>query len=273
DYYRWTQWIFLLLYERGLAYQALAPVNWCESCQTTLANEEVEAGACWRCHQPVRRRDLRQWFFRITDYAGELLAALDELDWPEHILAMQRHWIGRSDGVEFEMKVAPEASPSREAPDAQRFSVFTTRPDTVYGMTFAVLAPEHPLVPQITPPERQAEVTAYVERARRLTEIERLSAERSRDGVATGAYAINPVDGRHVPIYVADYVLMSYGTGAIMAVPAHDQRDYAFARKYGLPVVEVIRRAKPPGGRKRDRAYEGDGIMINSGPFDGQPSI
>jgi leucyl-tRNA synthetase len=190
-YYRWTQWIFLLLYRRGLAYQALAPVNWCETCQTTLANEEVEEGACWRCHQPVTRRDLRQWFFRITAYADELLAATDHLDWPEHILAMQRNWIGRSEGVEFEMAVADRPGLS--------FRVFTTRPDTVYGMTFAVLAPEHPLVDQITAPEQRAAVAAYVERARRTTDVERLSAERRRDGVPTGACAVNPVNGRPVP--------------------------------------------------------------------------
>jgi leucyl-tRNA synthetase len=260
-YYRWTQWIFLLLYRRGLAYQALAPVNWCETCQTTLANEEVEEGACWRCHQPVTRRDLKQWFFRITAYAGELLAETDHLDWPEHILAMQCNWIGRSEGVEFDMAVDGRPGLS--------FRVFTTRPDTVYGMTFAVLAPEHPLVDQITAPEQRAAVAAYVERTRRTTDVERLSAERRRDGVPTGAYAVNPVNGQPVPVFVADYVLPGYGTGAIMAVPAHDQRDLEFARQYGLPVVEVIR---PPEAQYADRAYEGAGTMVNSGPFDGQPS-
>ncbi|MFN2226124.1 MAG: leucine--tRNA ligase, partial [Anaerolineae bacterium] len=262
EYYRWTQWIFCLLYRRGLAYQALAPVNWCASCQTTLANEEVEAGTCWRCHRPVTRRDLQQWFFRITDYAGELLDETERLDWPEHILAMQRHWIGRSEGVEFRMQVAGQPETG--------FQVFTTRPDTVYGMTFAVLAPEHPLVGQITTAAQRAKVEAYVEGARHLTEIERLSTERVRDGVWTGAEAINPVNGRRVPIYVADYVLLGYGTGAIMAVPAHDQRDYEFAQRYGLPVVEVIRPADGPWDH--DSAYEGQGIMVNSGPFDGQAS-
>jgi leucyl-tRNA synthetase len=260
-YYRWTQWIFLLLYRRGLAYQALAPVNWCGTCQTTLANEEVEEGACWRCHQPVTRRDLKQWFFRITAYAEELLAETDHLDWPEHILAMQRNWIGRSEGVEFEMVVDGRPGLS--------FRVFTTRPDTVYGMTFAVLAPEHPLVDQITAPEQRAVVGDYVERTRRTTDVERLSAERRRDGVPTGASAVNPANGRPVPIFVADYVLPGYGTGAIMAVPAHDQRDWEFARQYGLPVVEVIR---PPNVQDSDRAYEGEGTMVNSAPFDGQPS-
>jgi leucyl-tRNA synthetase len=266
DYYRWTQWIFRLLYKRGLAYQALAPVNWCEHCQTTLANEEVEGGTCWRCHQPVTRRDLKQWFLRITAYAGELLAETDNLDWPEHILAMQRNWIGRSEGVEFGLAV--------DGQPGAGFRVFTTRPDTVYGMTFAVLAPEHPLVSRITSPEQQAVVEAYVARARHTPEIERQSTERTRNGVFTGAQAINPVNGRRVPIFVADYVLPGYGTGAIMAVPAHDQRDYEFAQKYGLPILEVIRPVSPAqagdaGGRS---AYEGPGIMIDSGPFDGQPS-
>jgi leucyl-tRNA synthetase len=262
EYYRWTQWIFGLLYRRGMAYQALSPVNWCASCQTTLANEEVESGTCWRCHQPVGRRDLNQWFLRITDYAEELLQDTDHLDWPEHILAMQRHWIGRSEGVEFEMQVV-----GRE--DAT-FRVFTTRPDTVYGMTFAVLAPEHPLVTRITTQAQMAEIEAYVDRARRLTEIERLSTERCPDGVWTGTYATNPVNSRQVPIYVADYVLMGYGTGAIMAVPAHDQRDYEFARRYGLPLVKVIQPVEGPWDQ--DAAYVGEGLMVNSAPFDGQPS-
>ena len=265
-YYRWTQWIFLLLYKRGLAYQAMAPVNWCDHCQTTLANEEVEQGTCWRCHGPVVRRDLRQWFFRITAYAEELLAETDHLNWPEHILAMQRHWIGRSQGVEFDMAIAGR--------DGSGFCVYTTRPDTVYGMTFAVLAPEHPLVEEITAPECRADVEAYRQRARRTTEIERLSTERERDGVFTGAYAINPVNGRRVPVFVGDYVLPGYGTGAIMAVPAHDQRDFDFARRYGLPVVQVVLPLACGEGRGEGAttAYEGEGIMANSGLFDGQPS-
>jgi leucyl-tRNA synthetase len=262
DYYRWTQWMFLLLYRRGLAYQDLAAVSWCETCQTTLANEEIEGGACWRCHKPVTQRDLKQWFFRITAYADELLTATDHLDWPEHILAMQRNWIGRSEGVEIKMAVVDHADAS--------FAVFTTRPDTVYGMTFAVLAPEHPLVNRITTPEQRAEVETYVRRARHTTEIERLSADRTHDGVFTGAYALNPVNGQPVPIFVADYVLLGYGTGAIMAVPAHDQRDFEFAQRYGLPVVQSIR---PPGGEDDwNCAYEGAGVMVNAGRFDGQLS-
>ena len=261
-YYRWTQWIFTLLYRRGLAYQALAPVNWCESCKTTLANEEVEGGACWRCHQPVTRRDLVQWFFRITNYADELLAETYHLDWPEHILAMQRNWIGRSEGVEFE--IAVDGNPDT------RFRVFTTRPDTVYGMTYVVLAPEHPLVRQITAAGQRAEVQAYTEHVRHRTEMERLSTEHVRDGVFTGAQALNPVNGQRVPIFVADYVLPGYGTGAIMGVPAHDQRDYEFAQAYGLTCVEVIRPVT--GSWTEERAFEGEGLMVNSGPFDGLPS-
>jgi leucyl-tRNA synthetase len=262
DYYRWTQWIFLLLCRRGLAYQAVAPVNWCQACQTTLANEEVEQGTCWRCHEPVIRRDLKQWFFRITAYASELLAETGNLDWPEHILTMQRNWIGRSEGIEFEMAVASQ-------PDAG-FRVFTTRPDTLYGMTFAVLAPEHPLVAQITVPAQRAEVEAYVASARQMTEIERLGSDRAPDGVFTGAYAINPASGERAPIFVAGYVLPGYGTGAIMAVPAHDARDLQFAQRYGLQVVPVIQPADAQ--RRPDQAYEGEGIMAHSGPFDGQPS-
>jgi leucyl-tRNA synthetase len=232
DYYKWTQWWFLQLYKRGLAYRANAPVNWCPRCRTVLANEEVEGGKCWRCGALVEKRDMPQWFFKITAYADRLLHDLDELDWPEGIKQMQRHWIGRSEGVEFEMAI-------QGRPDL-KFRVFTTRIDTVFGMTFAVLAPEHPLVDTITTPEQRATVEAYRERARRLDEATRLSTERERTGVFTGAYAVNPVNDEPVPIYVADYVLMTYGTGAIMAVPAHDERDYDFARKYGLPIRTVI---------------------------------
>ncbi|MFC2015998.1 leucine--tRNA ligase [Chloroflexota bacterium] len=262
-YYRWTQWIFLLLFERGLAYQALAPVTWCPTCQTTLANEEVEDGACWRCHEPVTHRDLKQWFLRITAYADELLDETNHLDWPEGILAMQRNWIGRSEGIEFEMHVADHPGAS--------FRVFTTRPDTVYGITFAVLAPEHPLVEHITSPGQRAEVRACAERACRLTEVERQSTERARDGVWTGAYATNPANREPVPVYVADYVLPGYGTGAIMAVPAHDQRDFEFAQRHGLPVAEVIRPLD--GDPIAGTAYEEPGIMVHSGPFDGQSSV
>ncbi|GBC91585.1 Leucine--tRNA ligase [bacterium HR15] len=274
EYYRWTQWWFLLLYKRGLAYRANALVNWCPSCKTVLANEEVEGGKCWRCATLVEKREMPQWFFKITEYADRLLYDLDALDWPEGIKQMQRHWIGRSEGVEFEMQIQGH-------PDL-KFRVFTTRIDTVFGMTFAVLAPEHPLVDEITTPEHRHEINAYREAARRLDERTRLAAERERTGVFTGAYAINPVNGEPVPIYVADYVLMTYGTGAIMAVPAHDERDYDFALKYGLPIKVVIvpEGASPApaawqggsGGEGIPPCYTGDGIMVNSGEFSGLPN-
>ncbi len=295
EYYKWTQWWFLQLYKRGLAYRANAPVNWCPRCRTVLANEEVEGGKCWRCGTPVEKQDMPQWFFKITAYADRLLNDLDELDWPEGIKQMQRNWIGRSEGVEFEMQVQGH-------PDL-KFRVFTTRIDTVFGMTFAVLAPEHPLVDAITTSEQRDTVNAYREHARRMDETTRQSTERERTGVFTGAYAINPVSGEAVPIYIADYVLMSYGTGAIMAVPAHDERDYDFAQKYGLPIKVVIapqsdltsptptplngegddpttaRNSIPSpftergwGGEGIPPCYTGDGIMVNSGEFSGLPN-
>lgn len=263
EYYKWTQWFFLQLYKHGLAYRQKAPVDWCPTCNTTLAREQVwgEDRHCERCGTPVIKKDLEQWMFRITKYAEELLN-FDGIDWPERVITMQRNWIGRSEGVEFTMQVADSD---------KSFRVFTTRPDTVYGMTFAVLAPEHPLVEEITTPEHRAEVEAYVFQARRQTEIERLSTEKERTGVFTGAYAINPMNGERVPIYIADYVLMTYGTGAIMAVPAHDERDFDFAKKYGLPIPVVI---APDGwdGSPLKEAYVGEGTMVNSGPFNGMRS-
>lgn len=262
DYYRWTQWIFLLLYKRGLAFRAASPVNWCQSCGTVLANEEVEAGLCWRCGTQAEKRNLPQWFFRITAYADRLMDDLDLIDWPESIKTMQRNWIGRSEGVEFDMRTDGHTESMR---------VFTTRVDTVFGMSFAVLAPEHPLVAEITTPDRRAEVEEYIRQAQRISEIERLSTERERTGVFTGAYAINPMNGENVPVYIADYVLLTYGTGAIMAVPAHDTRDFDFAKRYGLPITVVI---APPGwnGEPLDEAHTGEGTMVNSGAFDGLPS-
>jgi leucyl-tRNA synthetase len=261
DFYRWTQWFFLLLYRRGLAYRDVGRQWWCPGCKTVLADEQVESGrVCWRCHGPVYKRDLEQWYFRITAYADKLLAGLEGLDWPEHILAMQRHWIGRSEGVGFEMAVDGTGD---------RFTVYTTRPDTVYGMAFATLAPDHPLVERITTPERRAEVTAYCDEAAHRSELDRMQA--GRDGIFTGAYAVNPVNGAQVPIYVADYVLMSYGGGAIMAVPAHDERDFDFAARHGIPAPVVI---APPDwdGEPLTAAYTGSGCMVNSGPWDGLPS-
>ncbi len=236
DYYKWTQWFFLKLYEAGLAYRGEAPVNWCPKCQTVLANEQVVGeGTCERCDTPVVHRNLEQWFFRITKYADELLE-FDGIDWPERIKIMQRNWIGRSQGTEISFGL------DIPGVDEKEIRVFTTRADTTFGVTFMVLAPEHPLVARITSPEQKDAVEAYVAKARRLNEIERLSTEKEKDGVFTGAYCTNRLNGDKVPIWIADYVLASYGTGAVMAVPAHDERDFAFALKYGLPIIPVIDR-------------------------------
>ncbi len=264
EYYKWTQWFFLQFYKNGLAYRTKAPVDWCPTCNTTLAREQVwgEDRHCERCGTPVIKKDLNQWLFRITDYAEELLD-FSKIDWPERVVTMQTNWIGRSEGVEFEMKVKDSD---------KSFRVFTTRADTVYGITFAVLAPEHPLVDELTTPDRRAEVEAYKQKAARQSEIERLSAEKEKEGVFIGAYAINPMNGQAVPIFIGDYVLMAYGTGAIMGVPAHDERDFDFARRHGIPIPVVI---APPGwdGGELDEAYVGPGTMVNSGPFDGLPSF
>ncbi len=257
EYYRWDQWLFLQLFKRGLAYKKMARVNWCPRDQTVLANEQVVDGACERCGTIVERRDLEQWFFRITDYAERLLADLKQLDeWPDRVRVMQENWIGRSEGCRFRIEVADsEAS----------FEVFTTRPDTVFGMTFAVLAPEHPLVEQVAAAAKNAEdVRRYVERALRQSELERL-AEGEKSGVLLGVDAINPVNGKRVPIFVADYVLMGYGTGAIMGVPGQDQRDWDFAQRYGL---EIIRTVQPPAGWE-GTAYVGEGKVVNSDFLDG----
>jgi len=235
EYYKWTQWLFLKLYERGLAYRAEAEVNYCPTCETVLANEQAVGGRCERCNTPVEKKTLTQWFFKITAYAEELLRDLDTLDWPEHVKTMQRNWIGRSEGANVVFR----------SERGHEIVVFTTRPDTLWGATFMVLAPEHPLVEELTAPERRAEVEEYRKLAARRTEVERLSTEREKTGVFIGAYAINPVNGERIPIWIADYVLMTYGTGAIMAVPAHDERDFQFALKYGIPVIPVI---APPGG-------------------------
>ena len=260
EYYKWTEWFFLQFYKHGLAYKAKAPANWCPTCNTVLANEQVIDGRCERCESVVSRRLLEQWFFRITAYAEELLN-FDGIEWPERVIAMQRNWIGKSVGAEIVFR----------APNGADMPVFTTRPDTVYGVTFMVLAPEHPLVEQLTTPEQRPQVQAYVEMAARETEIERLSVEKEKTGVFTGAYATNPYNGQPVPIWVADYVLLSYGTGIVMGVPAHDQRDFEFARKYGLPIKVVI--ASPDWhGEELAQAYVEPGRMVNSGPFDGQPS-
>ena len=269
SYYRWTQWIFLQMYGRGLAYRKAAPVNWCPSCQVGLANEEVVAGACERCGTPVIKRDLVQWFLKITDYAERLLRDLDRLDWPERVKTMQTNWIGRSEGatVTFE---------AERLGDRARFpvQVFTTRPDTLFGATYLVLAPEHPLVRELVSRPRRKKVEEYVEQARQMKEIDRTAITREKTGVPLGATAINPANGERIPIWTSDYVLMGYGTGAIMAVPAHDERDFEFARTFDLPIVEVIyhHEAKRDEKGLLAEAYTGEGVMINSGMFNGSAS-
>ena len=264
DYYRWTQWQFLLMLERGLAYRAMAPVNWCPVDKTVLANEQVINGRCWRHPDvEVEKRDLEQWFLKITNYADRLLDDLALLDkWPQKVRVMQTNWIGRSMGAEVDF-------PIDGLPD-EVVRIYTTRPDTLFGATFMVLAPEHPLVEKITTEKHRARVREYVEQARKETEIERMSTERDKTGVATGGFAINPMNGEKIPIWVADYVLVTYGTGAIMAVPAHDERDFEFAGRYDLPIVQVI--APPAEHGVLREAYEGPGVLVNSGPFNGLES-
>ncbi|MDZ4246765.1 MAG: leucine--tRNA ligase, partial [Dehalococcoidia bacterium] len=265
EYYKWTQWFFLKLYEAGLAYRGRAPVNWCPHCMTSLANEQVvEEGVCERCETAVDRKDLEQWFFRITRYADELLDH-SGIEWPERINTMQKNWIGKSAGVEIVFGLEKDYGTEKE------FRVFTTRADTVYGVTFVVFAPEHPLVAKLTTPDRKAAIEEYVARSRQQTEIERLSEAREKDGVFTGAYAINKLNGEQVPIWIADYVLQTYGTGIVMAEPAHDTRDFAFAKKFDLPVKVVI---SPPAwkGEELSEAWIEPGTMVNSGQFNGLSS-
>jgi leucyl-tRNA synthetase len=265
DYYRWNQWLFLLFYERGLAYRAMAPVNWCPVDKTVLANEQVINGRCWRHPDvEVEKRDLEQWFFKITDYADRLLDDLALLDkWPQKVRVMQTNWIGRSQGAEVDFPVV--------GLEGESVRIYTTRPDTLFGATFMVLAPEHPLLDRITTDKQSVTVREYVAKARKASDIDRLSTEREKTGVATGGFAINPVNGEKIPIWVADYVLVTYGTGAIMAVPAHDERDFEFAERFSLAIREVI---APPTGPQRElrQAYIGSGVMVNSGEFDGLDS-
>ncbi|NLB79393.1 MAG: leucine--tRNA ligase [Clostridiaceae bacterium] len=264
EYYKWTQWIFLQLYKKGLAYRKNAPVNWCPSCKTVLANEQVVDGACERCNSDVTRKNLTQWFFKITEYAQELLDCLPGLDWPEKTKKIQTNWIGRSEGALIEFKVESEDKSSEIA-----FNVFTTRADTLYGVTYVVLAPEHELVDKITTPECKNAVEEYRKQVNKISEIDRLSTTREKTGVFTGAYAIHPLTGERVQIWVADYVLAGYGTGCVMAVPAHDERDYEFAKKYGLDIIRVIK-----GKEDTDDAlpFTEDGILTGSGQFDGVTS-
>lgn len=271
SYFGWNQWIFLKFYEKGVAYRKQAPVDWCPSCQVTLAREQVEGvdRVCWRCSTQVTKRDLTQWFFKITDYADELLS-FEGINWPEPIRTMQTNWIGRSEGAEVDFTVAKSAHHS----GGERLRVFTTRPDTLHGATFMVLAPEHDLIRTITSPEQRANVDAYIEATKRKSEIDRLSTTKEKSGVATGAHAVNPVTGEEIPIWIADYVLAGYGTGAIMAVPAHDERDYEFAMKFGLPIRVVVAPAElaaTPAVVQLPYSDKGDGaaVAVNSGDWSG----
>ncbi len=286
-YYKWTQWVFLQLYKKGLAFRKKSPVNWCPSCQTVLANEQVAEGQCERCKHEVTKKDLTQWFLSIRKYAERLLDFKD-LDWPERTKIMQTNWIGRSTGSEIEFDICDSGG----KPTNEKIKVFTTRIDTLFGCSYVVLAPEHPLVERITSPEHRKNIEDYIEKTRRETEIVRTSLDREKTGVQTGAYAINPVNGKVVPVWIADYVLFSYGTGAVMAVPAHDDRDYAFAKKYDLQVIPVIApaghlsKAKPHEKAEeiesslekktekllKDAAFTDDGLLINSGEFYGLTS-
>jgi leucyl-tRNA synthetase len=260
NYYRWTQWIFLQLYNKGLAYVAEVPVNWCPALGTVLANEEVIDGRSERGRHPVVRKPMRQWMLKITEYADRLLEDLDLIDWPEHLKEMQRNWIGQSRGADVDFALDPDSAGGLNA----NIRVFTTRPDTLFGATYMVLSPEHDLVETITSSEQRSAVEAYVEEAARKSDLQRTDLQKVKTGVFTGAYAINPVNGERIPIWIADYVLATYGTGAIMAVPGHDQRDYEFADTFGIAITEVV-----SGGDISEEAYSGDGKMVNSGILDG----
>ena len=255
DYYKWTQWMFLKLYENGLAYKKEAPVNWCDKCKTVLANEQVISGECERCGTTVIRKNMSQWFFKITKYAEELLEDLDKLDWPEKTKILQTNWIGKSVGAYVDFKV--------DGTD-EKFTVFTTRCDTLFGATYCVLSPEHELVDKITTPDKKEEVEKYKLEASKQSEIERTSTTKEKTGVFIGSYAVNPVNNKKIPIYISDYVLSSYGTGAIMAVPAHDERDYEFAKKFNIEIIPVLE-----GGDISKEAFTEDGVHINSGFLDG----
>ncbi len=295
EYYKWTQWCFLQLYKAGLAYQKESYQWWCPVDQTVLANEQVENGKCWRCGHEVEKKKMKQWFFKITDYADELLDGIDSLDWPEKIKTMQKNWIGRSEGAEIKFKVVEDAKPGSKPAASELLAgergsdsldeesapeltsagslsdvvVFTTRPDTIFGVTFLVLAPEHPLIPSLVNDDTRAKVEVYQAETLKKSEIER-QENKEKTGVFTGSYAINPATGAKIPIWVADYVLMGYGTGAIMAVPAHDERDFEFAEKFDLPVIEVVE--KPENSDDAERCYHGEGELVNSGQFNGTRS-
>ncbi|MDR2965825.1 MAG: leucine--tRNA ligase [Treponema sp.] len=264
DYYRWTQWIFLKLFEKGLAYEADSPINWCPSCLTGLANEEVKDGNCERCGTAVTRKRIRQWILKITAYAERLLADLDGLDWPEPVRLMQRNWIGKSEGANVIFKI--DGHP-------ETLEIYTTRPDTLFGATYMVLSPEHPLAEKITAAEQKKAVTDYIDAAARKSDLERTDLAKEKTGVFSGAYAINPVNDQKIPIWIADYVLISYGTGAIMAVPAHDERDWDFAKAFGLPIIQVVSENQNAAAGEPAKCTAADGFAVNSGQFNGLPTV
>ncbi len=276
EYYKWTEWFFIQLYKMGLAYRKMSAVDWCPHCNTTLAREQVwgEDRHCERCGTPVIKKNLEQWFFQATKYADELLN-FDGLDWPQTVKTLQTNWIGRSEGASVIFKTAPSSPPpfspkmGEEKGGGDDIEIFTTRPDTLWGATFMVFSPEHPLVEKVTSPEQKAAVEAYKMQAARQSDIEREAVDKEKTGVFTGGYAINPVNQAHIQIWIADYVLMSYGTGAIMAVPAHDERDFAFAKKYDLPIIPVIQPVGASHDSPLQAAYVGDGVMVNSAQFNG----
>jgi len=269
EYYRWTQWIFVKMFRMGLAYRKMMPINWCPDCKTGLANEEVQGGICERCGAVVAKKDLLHWMLRITLYADRLLEDLNKLEWPEKVKTMQANWIGRSEGAQVIFKVIQAADGSE-----MDLPIYTTRPDTLFGATYMVLAPEHPDLRAIAAPQRWSELEAYRERARMTSDMDRQAETREKTGLFTGAYAVNPVNGEKIPIWVSDYVLVSYGTGAIMAVPGHDTRDFEFATLFGLPIIEVIHSDESmflENGELAE-AYVGEGVLIHSGPYDGMSS-
>lgn len=262
DYYKWTQWLFLEFYKAGLAYKKEAAVNWCSDCATVLANEQVEEGLCWRCCTVVEKKNLSQWFLKITDYAERLLNDLESLKgWPDKVKLMQKNWIGKSYGTVLKFKVAEL--------DNVEIPVFTTRPDTVFGVTYLVVAPEYSIIDKLITPENKEKVREYIESSKRKSEIERTSTEKEKTGVPLGFHVVNPFNKKKIPLWTGDYVLIEYGTGAVMGVPAHDIRDFGFAKKYNLPVIEVIKNPENSSTRELTEAYVDPGIMINSGEFDG----
>ncbi len=263
EYYKWTQWIFREMYKKGLAYRKESYQWWCDNDKTVLANEQVENGRCWRCGEEVSKKQMTQWFFKITAYADELLADIDELDWPEKIKTMQRNWIGKSEGAEIEFEIADGSA------RGEKIKVFTTRPDTIFGVTFLTIAPEHSLLEKLSNDLTHEEIDKYKKESLKKSEIER-QENKQKTGIFTGSYVVNPANGKRIPVWVSDYVLGGYGEGAVMAVPAHDERDYEFAKKFDLDIVKVVE--KPEGIADNDICYHGEGIIVNSGDFDGQNS-